>query len=151
MKRIVLAVAGAVLAVGVTTAMANCGSCGTEGGGKHDGGTCGGGTNAAMRAACTNMLAQLDLTAEQKAKIAELRKSCTGKCTAEQKTACRKAMHEILTPEQREKMKAMCEKRGMKCPMTAAVQPQAEEKAKAEAKEGAEAPCCPMSGGQSAR
>jgi Spy/CpxP family protein refolding chaperone len=107
------AVAGAVLAVGAPMASANCGGCGGEAVVRK----CGGGTNAAMRVACTNMLSQLDLTAEQKAKIAELRKSCAGPCTEEQKKACRKAIHEILTPEQREKMKALREKSGAKCPM----------------------------------
>ena len=106
-KRALLAMCVLVAACLATTAVANCGGCGA-GAGK----TC---PKAAAKAAATRLqaddlgcpmgraLASLDLTEKQQTKINAARAKCKAK------------IEKILTPDQREKVKAACAARSKKC------------------------------------
>jgi Spy/CpxP family protein refolding chaperone len=126
------AVLALVVAGGMASAAwAHCGSCpGDKPAGTSD--------KPQVRAACTNVMAQLNLTDEQKAKIAELRKGCPKDCSAEQRAKCMQAIQAVLTPEQQAKRKELMDKMGVKCPMACGQQA---EKPKEEAQP--KAPCCP--------
>jgi hypothetical protein len=96
MKRLVVLMAVAVLAMGVQTSFANCGNCPGDKPKADKAGTC-----ASME--------KLNLTADQKAKVQALCDECTkGKCDKTAKAKMQKGMKEILTEEQYKQWDAQC-------------------------------------------
>ena len=80
--------------------------------------------------ACSATLAKLNLTEEQKTKVAALQAECKkAGCTAESSAAMMKGLEQVLTAEQLAQCKTECAKGGGSCPMTAAPAAPAEEKA----------------------
>ena len=67
--------------------------------------------------ACSAVWAKLNLTADQKAKVAECQGGCLkGGCTKESQETCMKGLEGVLNADQMKELKAACEKNGGKCP-----------------------------------
>jgi Spy/CpxP family protein refolding chaperone len=63
--------------------------------------------------ACEGVVAKMDLTAEQKAKVNEILGACKqAGCTKESKEKCLKDLEGVLSAEQMKEVKAACEKSG---------------------------------------
>ncbi len=77
---------------------------------------------AEAKAGCGDMFSKLNLTDEQKAKVAALKKECDeSKCTEAARAKFMAGLKEILTPEQLAQCEAQCKKAGVSaCPMKAA-------------------------------
>lgn len=115
MKRlIVLAVATLVL-TGLSASYAQCGgSCPLAGAAKACPSACN---------ACTVAMEKLDLTAEQKAKVAALKEECSKiGCPLTGRAKFCAGLKEILTPQQLAQVTAACKQAGVKnCPLTSPV------------------------------
>lgn len=75
--------------------------------------------SVSTKAGCSDVWKDMNLTDEQKAKLAEVQAECekTGYSEASQQQ-CMKVMEDVLTPEQLEQCKAECTKKGItNCPM----------------------------------
>ncbi len=74
------------------------------------------------KAGCSDIFSKLNLTDEQKAKVAALKKECDeSKCTEAARAKFMAGLKEILTPEQLAQCEAQCKKAGVSaCPMKAA-------------------------------
>jgi Spy/CpxP family protein refolding chaperone len=70
------------------------------------------------KAGCGDIFAKLDLTEEQRAELEALKAECDeAGCTIESREKFMSGLKEILTPEQLEQCKALCEKaKGSACP-----------------------------------
>lgn len=78
---------------------------------------CSGCAKGSAQAKPNDMLAKLNLTTEQKAKLAALKEECAkSACPVEGKAKLTAGLEKILTPEQLAKCKAECEKAGGGCP-----------------------------------
>jgi Spy/CpxP family protein refolding chaperone len=110
MKRVLAFVVAAVVGFGVTSAFAGEGCCAAAK------------AKAEAKAGCGDMFAKLNLTDEQKAKVAALKKDCDEtKCTEAARAKFMAGLKEILTPEQLAQCEAQCKKAGASgCPMKAA-------------------------------
>ena len=70
---------------------------------------------AAMGAACSKAMADLDLSAEQKAKIDELQASCKAEgCSKEACAKSKAAIRDVLNDDQKAKFDAACEAQSSK-------------------------------------
>ena len=111
MRMLIMGLIASVVLSG-STVMAGSGCCSMS---KKDSPAC----TAPGKAGCSDIWKDMNLTDEQKAKLAEVQAECekTGYSEDSQKK-CMKVMEEVLTPEQLEKCKAECTKKGMTgCPM----------------------------------
>jgi Spy/CpxP family protein refolding chaperone len=108
MKGIVALAVAAVMIVGIQGALAGEGCCPAKAAAKAG---CGD-----AWAKCDPTLAKIDLTAEQKAKLAEIEKSCAAE--GRTKEACEKykgEMKKVLTADQLAAYEAACKKDGSSC------------------------------------
>ena len=106
MKFVYSAVLVAGLMLAASSAYAGLACCASKGAGKAD--------KAAM-SSCSKATAGLDLTAEQKAKIATIEESCKAAGSTEE--ACSKAksdIRDVLTDDQKAAFDAACEKASSK-------------------------------------
>ena len=107
MKKLLACLVAAVVGIGAVSAFAGEG-CGMAGKTKAD-----------AKAGCGEMWSKLNLTDDQRAKIAELKKECDAtKCSETSKAKYMAGMKQILTPEQLTQCEAECKKAGVStCPM----------------------------------
>jgi len=106
MKRLIALAVVTVWAVGTAAVFAGEGGC------MH-------GAKAEGKGSCTDMFSKLNLTDEQKTKVAALKKECDSvKCTEGAKAKFMDGAKAILTADQYKQLQAECQKAG--CPMKAA-------------------------------
>ena len=112
MKRLMVLTAAAAFVIGALTVQAGEGCC-AAGKAKLQ-------AKAEGKAGCGDILSKLNLTEEQKTKVAALKKECdASKCSEAGKAKFMAGLKEILTPEQLAQCEAECKKAGAEksCPM----------------------------------
>lgn len=110
MKRVFGLLVAAMLVVGSVSVYANCGKCGPAG-------------EKQAKGDCGDCFAKLNLTADQKAKLAELKADCgKGGCPITAKTKLDDGAKKILTADQYKQWKSECAKAGKDggCPLAKA-------------------------------
>ena len=110
MKQLLSFVVAALIGLGAASVYAGEG-CSAAGKAKAEG-----------KGGCSDVFSKLNLTDEQKTKLAALKKECDGsKCTESARTKFTAGLKEILTPEQLAQCEAECKKAGVKsCPAMSA-------------------------------
>lgn len=113
MKRLAVLIVAALVLTGLDAGYAQCGgSCPLAGAAAK---ACPSGCDV-----CTAAMGKLDLTDEQKAKIATLKEECAKiGCPLTSRAKFSSGLKEILTPKQLAQVTAACKKAGAKnCPLT---------------------------------
>ncbi len=111
MKKLVGMIAAAAVLIAAGTAYAHCGSCATD---KAKAGGC-------PVSACSKALGKMDLSADQKAKVAALKEAFDkAGGTPEACAKYMKGLESVLTKEQLAQCKAACGKTSDCCPSAAA-------------------------------
>ncbi len=102
MKRLIALAVVAVWVVGAAAVFAGEGGGCTHGAAKTD-----------SKSACTDMFSKLNISAEQKTKLAALKEQCAGtKCTEAAHTKFMSGVKEILTADEYKQFEAQCAKLG---------------------------------------
>ena len=114
MKQLLSFAVAAVIGLGAASVYAGPGCC-AAGKAKDQ-------AKAEGKSGCSDVFSKLNLTDEQKTKLAALKKECDEtKCTESARTKFTAGLKEILTPEQLAQCEAECKKAGVKsCPAMSA-------------------------------